>query len=41
MWIIPAVIGLAVISMGIPMLLEYLSERKEDKNNDSKNNTNN
>lgn len=41
MWIIFAVIGLAVMSMGIPMMLEYLAERKENKNNDDKNNTNN
>lgn len=40
-WAIPAVIGVAVISMAIPMILDYLAEKKEDENNDDRNNTNN
>lgn len=36
-WIGPAVIALAVISMAIPMTLDYLAEKKENKNNDDGN----
>ena len=40
-WTIPLVIVLVVISVGIPMTLDYLAEKKEDKNNDDKDDTNN
>lgn len=40
-WAIPAAIGVAVISMAIPMTLDYLAKKKEDKNNDDGNDTNN
>ncbi len=40
-WTIPLVIALVVISVGVPMMLDYLAEKKEDKNNDDRDDTNN
>lgn len=40
-WAIPISIIGVVILVAIPMTLEYLAEKKEDKNNDDRNNTNN
>lgn len=38
-----AIIGILapIICMAIPMILDYSAEKKEDKNNDDRNNTNN
>ena len=33
-WAVPLAIVSVVISIGIPMILDYLAEKKEDKNND-------
>lgn len=37
------VVGILVpiVCISIPMILDYLAEKKEDKNNDNRNNTNN
>ena len=33
-WAVPLAIVAVVISIGTPMLLDYLAEKKENKNND-------
>ena len=33
-WAVPLAIAAVVISIGVPMILDYLAEKKEDKNND-------
>lgn len=38
-WAIPAVIATAIICMAIPMILDYRAEKKEDKENEHRNNT--
>lgn len=40
-WAIPvSIIGVAIL-IAIPMILDYSAEKKENKNNDDRNNTNN
>ena len=33
-WAVPLAIVSVAISIGVPMMLDYLAEKKEDKNND-------
>ena len=33
-WAVPLAIAAVAISIGVPMMLDYLAEKKEDKNND-------